>query len=178
MLPIVENIIGSDRLMGARDAGHVFLSALGDDAVVLGAVALARKHVGRNPFKKRFQIQPLYPEIGRFAFGEIVIGRKTYNDDVYIPVNGKVKIRDKAVAKKQYGSAHTIGPKELEEVCKGGPEVLFIGAGKESQVAMTDDARRYLSQRAIQCEMVPTLDVVDRYNKSKARKAALIHVTC
>jgi hypothetical protein len=29
------------------------LSELGDDAVVLGAVALARQAVGRSPFKKR-----------------------------------------------------------------------------------------------------------------------------
>ena len=35
-----------------RDGGHVLLSALGDNAVVLGAVALARRLVGRSPFKK------------------------------------------------------------------------------------------------------------------------------
>ena len=33
MMPIVENIVGSDRLPGARDGGRVLLSALGDDAV-------------------------------------------------------------------------------------------------------------------------------------------------
>jgi glucokinase len=53
MMPILENIVGSDRLPGARDGGRVLLSALGDDAVVLGAVALARAHVGRSPFKNR-----------------------------------------------------------------------------------------------------------------------------
>ncbi len=53
MMPIIENIVGSDRLPGACDGGHVLLSALGDDAVVLGAVALARKQVGRSPFKKQ-----------------------------------------------------------------------------------------------------------------------------
>ena len=35
IMPIVENIVGSDRLPGARDGGQVLLSALGDDAVVL-----------------------------------------------------------------------------------------------------------------------------------------------
>ncbi len=124
MMPIVENVVGSDRLPGARDGGQVLLSALGDDAVVLGAVALARKRVGRSPFKKRFAVRPTYPLIDRFSFGEIVVGGKAYHHDVYIPVNGKVKARDKALAKKEYGNAHTIGPKELEEVCKGGPEVL------------------------------------------------------
>jgi len=53
MMPILENIVGTDRLPGARDGGHVLLSALGDDAVVLGAVALARRSVGRSPFKRK-----------------------------------------------------------------------------------------------------------------------------
>jgi len=53
LLPIVQGVVGSDQLSGARPGGEVVLSALGDDAVVLGAVALARKHAGRSPFKKR-----------------------------------------------------------------------------------------------------------------------------
>ena len=95
MMPILENIVGSDRLPGARDGGHVLLSALGDDAVVLGAVALARKQVGRSPFKKRYRVEPTYPEIVRFSFGQIVVGKKAYDHDIYIPVSGKVKSRDK-----------------------------------------------------------------------------------
>src|SRR5208283_1976461 len=84
MMPIVENIVGSDRLPGARDGGHVLLSALGDNAVVLGAVALARKQVGRSPFKKRYRVEPTYAEIARFSFGEIVVGKKAYDHDIYI----------------------------------------------------------------------------------------------
>ena len=53
ILPIVEKIVASDKLAGAREGGNVVLSTLGDDAVVLGAVALARRKVGRNPFKTK-----------------------------------------------------------------------------------------------------------------------------
>lgn len=178
MMPIIENIVGSDRLPGAREGGRVLLSALGDDAVVLGAVALARRMIGRTPFKKRFAIKPKYPVIDRFAFGEIVVGRKTYTHDVYISVYGKVKTRDKSTAKKQYGTSHTLGPKELEQICKGGPEVLFVGSGKEGQVQLAEEAVRYMSQRAIRCEVAPTREAIVAYNKSKERKAALMHVTC
>jgi len=48
ILPIVEKIVASDKLPGAREGGKVVLSALGDDAVVLGAVALARRKMGRK----------------------------------------------------------------------------------------------------------------------------------
>ncbi len=178
MMPIVEEIVAADRLPGAREGGGVLRSALGDDAVVLGAVALARTHVGRNPFKKRFTVRPKYPEIGWAGFGEVTVSRKTYTADFYIGVNGKVKNRDKTLARQLYGSSHTVGPKELEKVCKGGPAVLFIGSGKPGRLELNEDARRYLSQRSIRCELLPTPKAVEAYNESKQRKATLIHVTC
>jgi len=178
IMPIVENVVGLDPLPGARDGGRVLLSALGDDAVVLGAVAAARKLVGRSPFKKRFHVKPTYPEIRRVGYGEITVGRKTFTRDIYIYVNGKVKRRDKKLAKEHYGSAHTVGPKELEKVCRGGPEMLFIGAGKSNKVELTEEASRYLAQRSIRCEIQPTVKALESYNRSKLRKAALMHVTC
>ncbi len=178
ILPIVENIVGSDQLPGARPGGRVLLSALGDDAVVLGAVALARTLVGRSPFKKRYAVSPSYPALSQARFGEITIGQKTYGRDVYVMVNGQVKKRKKKLAREEYHTAHTIGPKELEEVCAGGPEVLFVGTGEAGAVRLNDEAGRYLSQRSIDCCAMPTPEIVDAYNKSKLRKAALIHVTC
>ena len=178
IMPIVENIVGLDPLPGAREGGRVLLSALGDDAVVLGAVAAARKLVGRSPFKKRFFVKPKYPEITRVGFGELTVGKKTYSRDIYISVGGKVKKRDENLANRLHGSAHTVGPQELKAVCKGGPEVLFIGAGKSSKIELTEDARRFLAQRSIKCEILPTVKAVEGYNRSKLRKATLIHVTC
>jgi glucokinase len=178
IMPIVEHIVGRDPLPGAREGGRVLLSALGDDAVSLGAVAAARKMVGRSPFKRKFFVGPAYPEIDRFTFGEISVDGKSYNRDITISVGGKVKKRDEDAVKELHGSTHTIGPKELEKICRGGPEVLFIGAGKSNQVELTDDARRFLTQRSIQFELSPTAKAVESYNRSKLRKAALMHVTC
>ncbi len=178
MMPILENIVGSDRLPGARDGGHLLLSALGDDAVVLGAVALARKKVGRSPFKRRFHVEPTYPEINRFGFGEVVIGHKAFKDDVYIGVGGKVKPRDMGHAAKEDHSGLIVGVKELAEVCKGGPEVLFIGSDKSVEMRLSSPGQRFLSQRSIHCEILTGVQMLDAYNKSKTRKAALIRVAC
>jgi len=178
ILPIVENIVGSDGLPGARDGGRVLLSALGDDAVVLGAVALARIHVGRSPFKKRFAVTPGYPTIARARFGEIVVGDTAYSRDVYILADGSVKQRKKRLAREEYHTAHTLGPKELEKVCRGGPEIVFVGTGESGAMKLSDEALRFLSQRSIECKALPTPDVAEAYNKSTQRKAAVIHVTC
>jgi len=178
ILPIVENIVGSDGLPGARDGGRVLLSALGDDAVVLGAVALARTSVGRSPFKKRFAVSPSYPAIAGVRFGEVTVGEKTYSRDVYITADGQVKKRKKRLAREEYHTAHALGPKELENICQGGPEVLFVGTGESGGLKLNDEALRYLSQRSIECRALPTPQVAEAYNKSKQRKAAVIHVTC
>lgn len=50
MLPIIQETVAQDPLRGARAGAKVVLSKLGDDAVVLGAVAQARMAVGRSPF--------------------------------------------------------------------------------------------------------------------------------
>ncbi len=178
MIPIVEEVVGGDQLPGARDGGRVLLSALGDDAVVLGAVALARKLAGRSPFKDPAVVEPKYRLIVGTKFGEVTVGRKTYDRDIYISVGGKVKKRDRRLAKQLYGSSHTIGPQELEKVCQGGPEVLFIGSGQSGRVELTAEARQFLEQRAIQCEILTTPKAAEAYNRSQQRKATLIHVTC
>ena len=178
MLPIIENIVGSDQLPGAREGGRVLLSALGDDAVVLGAVALAATHVGQNPFKKSNAAVPRYPKLTGVGFGEVTVAGKTRSHDIVIRVNGKVRKRKKAVARELYGSSHTIGPKELEKVCKGGPEIVFIGSGHSGNVELNEEGRRYLSQRSIDCQVAPTPEAVKAFNACDGRKAALIHVTC
>jgi len=50
ILPIVQRIVASDALPGARRGGEIVQSKLGDDAVALGAVAIARQLIGQSPF--------------------------------------------------------------------------------------------------------------------------------
>ncbi|MFZ5829288.1 MAG: ROK family protein [Planctomycetota bacterium] len=178
MLPIIENIVGSDNLPGAREGGRVLLSALGDDAVVLGAVALARTLVGRDPFKSRFTVQTEYPQIAHAGYGEITVGRKSYSRDIYISVYGEVKKRKKSLTRELHGSAHEVRPEELAKVCEGGPEVLFIGAGNEGKIELSKEAQRFLAQRSIRLEVLPTQQAAEAYNRSAQRKALLMHVSC
>ena len=49
VLPIVQKIVASDALPGARRGGEIVESKLGDDAVALGAVAIAQELIGESP---------------------------------------------------------------------------------------------------------------------------------
>jgi len=178
MLPIIQRVVEADRLPGAREGGRVLLSALGDDAVVLGAVALARSAVGRSPFKKQFAKTPEYPKVEPPAFGRITIGKDTYEQDVYIRATGKVKKRKKSLAKERYGSSHTIGVEEIEKVCRGAPELVIVGTGMSGGAELHESARRFLEQRAIEYQVLPTPEAVEAYNQSPRRRAMLVHLTC
>lgn len=178
MLPIIEGILASDQLTGARDGGQVLLSALGDDAVVLGAAALAATKAGLSPFDKKNVVRPDYAQIGKADFGEIAVGKKNHVNDILIRVNGKVKKRKKDAVKERHGTSHVVDAKELARVCRGGPEVVFVGAGHQDQMALNEEAKLFLSQRRIRLVVTPTPDLAEAYNGCSERKAALIHVTC
>jgi len=173
MMPIIEEVVGSDKLPGARQGGRVLLSALGDDAVVLGAVALARQQTGRSPFDKQFAVKPTYAEISQQGPDEVAIGEKAFKRDFYVTVNGKARKRKKSFVQ---DDEPVIAARELEKVCEGGPAVLFVGTGKSDKRKLGGDARRYLDGRAIAYEELPTADAIKAYNKSKHRKAALIRL--
>ncbi len=178
MFAFVERIVSGDPYPGTPESGRIVLSALGDDAGVLGAVALAREHIGRSPFGKPLAAGVASPSIHGCDFGQITVGTDTYNRDVYIRANGKVKARKKKLAKRLYGDSHVIGPEEAAKVCKGAPEVLFVGAGHSNCVELNAEAEQYLRRRGVTCQVLPTPQAVDAYNACRQRKAALIHVTC
>ena len=178
ILPIVEKIVAADLLKGARPGGRIVRSALGDDAVALGAASLAQELVGRTPLEDILKELPEYPDITYTTFGEVAIGKKVYKMDIYIRGDGKVKKRDKPAVKKQYGTSHKIGPEELEKVCKGNPEVLIIASGHTGLCALTPEGEEFLRSRGIAFQALPSPRAIRAYNRVRSRKAVIVHVTC
>jgi glucokinase len=174
MVPIIEEVLHGDQLVADRHS-EVLLAALGDDAVVLGAVAAARKHVKRSPFNRKYRVTPSYPEVKLDSAGALSAGGKDYDRDIYVRVNGKVKKRKAHKAEKQTGSPMRVGLKEIRKVCRGGPEVVFVGTGDDGQLTLTDDAQLFLRRRAIALEQLPTRKAVKAFNKSKLHKAGVFH---
>ena len=178
IMPIVRQIVEADALPGARPGGHVVESELGDDAVVLGAVALAQELAGGTPLDDAQKGLPDYPTIKYATFGEVAIGKKVYKTDIFIRGDGKVKKRDKAAVKQQYGTSHKIGPMELEQVCKGHPQFLVVGMGHTGMAGLTPDGEEFLNERGIAFRSLPSQEAIATFNRAKGRKAAVIHAKC
>ena len=176
ILPIVQQAIASDRMANALPGGKVVVSALGDDAVVLGAVALVQQQAGHDPIRKARRNAADYPTLSLSEAGELSIGGETYGEDIHLRVDAKVSRRAKTLRKVGIECSETVDAAELKIVCKGKPSVLVVGTGQKGQLTLTDDARQFLHKRRITCDTIPTADAVATYNALKGRKAALIHV--
>ena len=97
---------------------------------------------------------------------------------IYIRADGKVKKRKNGVAKDAYGTAHKIGPEELEKVCQGRPDVLIIGSGEGGLAELTKEGQEFLRERGVSVRVIPGPAAAEEYNRTTGRKAALFHVTC
>lgn len=177
MLPLIQKVIDSDKLAGASEGKGLAIATLGDDAVVLGAVAMVRNKVGRCPFEGN-DVPVVMPEVKAGDFGMIAVGGQMYDHDIHLRVDGDVKDRKKEKISKRLGSSHKVGAKEVARVCKGGPAVLFIGAGHSGAVEVGDDAIEFLRLRRIEYHIMNTPEAAEAYNACTQRKAAILHATC
>jgi len=177
MLPIIQKVVAKDTLKSPRPGSDIRLAALGDDSVVLGAVALALQGVGVELHEAE-QAVPGYPVIDSTDFGRVTIDGETYENDVCIRGDGKIEKRKKKKAKEKYGSSHVIGPEEIERVCKGAPRSVVIGTGQNDTARLAPEATEWLKHRNIAFESLPSPKAVKAYNKLEERKALIFHVTC
>lgn len=175
-VPIVERVILSDQLPGARDAGHIYIAALGDDAVTLGAVALIQLAEGIDPLEAHREVKYKLPPIEQ-AEGEYTFKRKKFDgDDFYITLGGKAKRRKNPFHTTADGKRE-ITAHQIAKACKGGPQIIFIGTGtEENEVALSDEVCQFLAARLIECKAMPTAAAIDAYNNATTRRAAFICV--
>lgn len=184
LLPIITGVFESDPLSIPGARGRVVQSRLGDDAGVLGAVALAREECenGRNGNgggKGSGGVRAVtYPTIGEIAHGSVTVGDREYATDIYVRVDGKVKKRKKAVIKKQYGTSHTIGQSELKRVCKGRPATLIVGTGLQGVARLDREAEEFLQEKGIASRLLKSPEAIAEYNTTSGPKALLLHVKC
>ncbi len=175
MLPTIERIVAADKLPGSRENRGVRLSSLGDDAVVLGALAAVRLATGRSPFEERFHIPCEYPEVSRLDGGALRVGGEERTESCYIRVNGKAKKLEKIVKTKKGGNFE-IGPAGLAKVCRGGPQVLFLGSGGRRAVKVCKAGEEWLRAREIELVSLPVNKAIEAYNGSAVRRAAVLQL--
>lgn len=172
LLPIVEEALAADPYFACRPVTRLVQSALGDDAGVLGAAALAMQQAGKNPFDESERSYDPSPELELAKDGTPRAGKKTFDGDVVVRVDGRIRRRDKAPDAPRLISAAELTENDLQRAVRGGPEILLIGSADPAPLPSAASA--FLRRRAIAAEILPPKKALKRFAALRARKALLL----
>jgi hypothetical protein len=117
-------------------------------------------------------------EIEKTTFGTITIDGKTYEHDVVMRLSGEVVKRKKKLSKKYYGTSHTLSKDEAKFVFEKGCEQLIVGSGQIGNVRLSPEAESYFARKDCKVLLQPTPEAIQVFNRSRAKKIGLFHVTC
>lgn len=173
MWDTIQKIIEADQLPGARKRGGVCLSALGDDAVVLGATVTAARAVKRNVFKTVHRIA--YPNVQVVSPGNLQVGEKKFDKDVLVLSDGTVKtvsVDENTAAAEE----RTRPPDLCRKLCRGGVELVILGTGFQPGAVDPSPFYSYFGKRRISVIALPTPQAVGTFQRAKGRRAAFFCV--
>lgn len=168
VMPIVKKAFESDRYFPKKGC-RIVRSELGDDAIILGAVALVRDDDPGSPS---------YPKIYQASPDSVTIEDKSYSKDLYVRADSKIKEFTGLLSKATSGTEHTVSAKELRKICKKKPDILIIGAGRSGLLKMPPAAEAFLKKERVSFRVLPSPKAVRLYNSTKKRKALLLHLSC
>ena len=112
------------------------------------------------------------------TFGEITIDGKTYDHDVVIRLSGEITKRKKKLSKRLYGTSHVLSKDEAKFVFEKGCEQVIIGSGQMGNVHLSPEAEAYFEKHGCSVLLAPTEEAITTFNRSRAKKVGLFHVTC
>jgi glucokinase len=172
MMDRIEETLRGDPYFSRRDPTRLVLSALGDDAGVLGAAAMAMMEVGLAPLD-RTTLPPMdYPRVD-LADDTVTVGEEVYHGDVIVRVNTKSRPRKKSEDAPRLASPAELSVKDLTKAIKHGPEELFIGADCFEE-PLPEELTEFLHRRAIGVHIYSTAEAIAAFQQSTARKALLL----
>jgi len=112
------------------------------------------------------------------TFGTITIDGKTYEHDVLVRLSGEVVKRKKKLSKKLYGTSHVLSEDEARFLFESGCGQVVIGSGQFGNVHLSPEAEAYFERKGCEVLLKPTPEAIHVFNRSRAKRIGLFHVTC
>jgi glucokinase len=181
MMPLIRATIDHHIVAAGKGQNlRLVVSELGDDAVALGAAALARDLLAPDDEDSGADddAEDGYPRVAAMEFGSVLVNGQVQRRDLVVRANGEVKRRRKELSREVHGTAHEVSADEIKYVCKGRPEVLVMGQGYDGLVTLSRDAARWLAKKGIRAVVAATPEAAEAFNDESGRKALLLHVGC
>ena len=93
---------------------------------------------------------------------------ETYSTSLYVGADGRARSWQPA------RSGAPLDPDTLGKVCRGSPDVLFLGSGEAGAVEIAPEAEAILHYRQIELRALARREAIDAYNAHKGRKAIFL----
>ena len=120
----------------------------------------------------------MQPRIDDSHFGSISIDGRQYHADVVVRADGRVQLRDKALAGRRPGGSHVLSVGEARVLFAPGVERVIVGSGQAGMLTVSDEALTYFRVRGCTVEVLPTPQAIDSWNVASGGVSGLFHVTC
>ena len=117
-------------------------------------------------------------KIDSTIFGAITIDGRTYEHDVVVRLSGEVVKRKKKLSKRLYGTSHVLSEDEAKFLFEKGCDQVVIGSGQMDNVRLSPEAEAYFEKKGCEVLLEPTPEAIRTFNRSRARRIGLFHVTC
>ena len=117
-------------------------------------------------------------KIDSTIFGAITIDGKTYRAR-----RGRSPFRrsceaEKKLSKKLYGTSHVLSKDEAKFLFEKGCDQVVIGSGQMGNVHLSPEAEAYFERKGCEVVLKPTPEAIRMFNRSRAKRIGLFHVTC
>ncbi len=118
------------------------------------------------------------PAIDNTSFGSITVEGESYDHDIIITLEGKVKKRKKKLSKSIYGTSHKISLPEIEYLYQDGTEGIIIGSGQYGVVRLSEEASEFLAKKSCRILLKKTPKALREWNRAEGNWIGLFHITC
>jgi glucokinase len=165
ILPQVQAALKKDPFFRKLDTPKVAVSKLGDDAVMLGAVAMMLPGGAGNELKRL----GYYPPVRVTDTGRVMVKGRLIESTRFIRADGKLK-----EPKDILPSA--LGDDDLADICKKGPDLLIVGLSRTRRVVVTAKGLAFLKKKNIALHILPMAAAVKAFNTAEERRAMLFYM--
>jgi hypothetical protein len=118
------------------------------------------------------------PVIDHTDFGSIKVDGQTYDHDIIIGLDGKVRKRKKKLSKAVYGTSHTISLDEIKYTYQDRSEGIVIGNGQYGVARLSEEASEFLKNKNCRIVLRPTPEAILEWNRTGEQWIGLFHITC
>ena len=95
-----------------------------------------------------------------------------------VRLSGEVVKRKMKLSKKRYGTSQVLSEDEARFVFEKGCKQMVIGSGQTGNVHLSPEAEAYFKRKGCEVLLKPTPQAIHVFNRSRAKRIGLFHVTC